>query len=380
MRRFFKWVLIVLVVVLLALAVNAFIVNGEVQPATADIGRILDLPGPDLQVKELGPRDAPAIVLVHCYTCSMKWWEPDAQILSQDHRVIMVDLIGHGGSEKPRTGYDMPTQARQVWLALDKLGVDKALLVGHSMGALVVTEMTVEQPDRVDGLVAIGSSAEPGGGELPLTARLGYVPLIGQAIKRLVPDSVVRGALASAFAPGYAVPDFAIQDFRRMTYSGYQQAAARDSDYLAEKSVPDRLGAVDVPIMYIQGDQDQLVDPAKAKEGWGSISGARVESLPGSGHSPELENPDETAALIEDFGSGVQAAVKPDAKPAPKKPDPKGKGGKPAPEKQPSKTNQSKGGSSGKDQKNGGGKSAGGKKDARGKDKGGQKDSGSKKK
>lgn len=56
MRRFLKFLLIIIVVVVAALAVNALIVNGETQPATADIGRVIDLPGPDLQVKEASVR------------------------------------------------------------------------------------------------------------------------------------------------------------------------------------------------------------------------------------------------------------------------------------------------------------------------------------
>ena len=226
MRRFLKILLIVIVIVVAALAVNAVIVNGETQPATADIGRVIDLPGPDLQVKELGSPDAPAIVLLHCYSCSMKWWEPVAATLSQDHHVILVDLIGHGGSEKPLTGYEIASQAKQVWLALDRIGVDRALLVGHSMGGYVVTAMTEEQPARVEGLVAVGTPSVPLPSELPLTAKLGYVPLIGQAVKRLAPDSMVRNGLQVAFAPDFPVPDFAVSDFRRLTYSSYDKAGA----------------------------------------------------------------------------------------------------------------------------------------------------------
>ena len=141
MRRFFKWLLVVVVVVVAALAVNAYIVNGEVQPATADIGRIIDLPGPDLQVQELGPRDAPAIVLLHCYVCSMKWWQPVAQTLSEDHRVIMVDLIGHGGSEKPTSGYEIPNQAKQVFHRFWRGDPSRARTVGGTgLGLAIAME------------------------------------------------------------------------------------------------------------------------------------------------------------------------------------------------------------------------------------------------
>ena len=323
MRRFLKILLLVIVIVVAALAVNAVIVNGETQPATADIGRVIDLPGPDVQVKELGSPDDPAIVLLHCYSCSMKWWEPVAATLSEDHHVILVDLIGHGGSEKPLAGYEIANQAKQVWLALDRVGVDRALLVGHSMGGYVVTAMTEEQPSRVEGLVAVGTPSVSLPSQLPFTAQLGYVPLVGQALKRLAPDSTVRDSLQVAFAPDFPVPDFAVSDFRRLTYSSYDKAGDEAGAYVEAESMPDRLGAFDVPVLYIQGELDALVEPEKTKAGWAEITGARVESLPGDGHSPPLESPDETAALINEFAGEVQ--TEPEPEPEPKKPEPERK-------------------------------------------------------
>lgn len=276
----------------------------------------------------------------------MKWWEPVGATLSEDHHVILVDLIGHGGSEKPRSGYEIASQAKQVWLALDRVGVDRALLVGHSMGGYVVTAMTEEQPARVEGVVAVDTPSVPLPSELPLTAKLGYVPLIGQAVKRLAPESMVRDGLQVAFAPDFPVPDFAVDDFRRLTYSSYDKAGAAGGEYVEAESLPDRLGAFDVPVMYIQGDLDALVEPEKTKAGWATITGARVESLPGDGHSPPLESPDETAALIGEFASEVQTEPEPEPKkPEPKKePEPKGKD-------EPKKGSESKGkGGSSKDQ------------------------------
>jgi pimeloyl-ACP methyl ester carboxylesterase len=297
---------IFVLVLLVALGVNAVVTDAETKPAQADIGKIVSIDGPDLQVRDEGPKDAPAIVLVHCYDCSMHWWQPVAHHLAKDHRVISVDLIGHGGSEKPTSGYEIENQARQVWRALDGIGVQNAVLAGHSLGGMVVTAMAVERPELVDGLVAVGSPPAPFKSTLPLTAQVGYVPVIGEGIRRVVPDSMVEQGLSTAFAPGFDLPDFAVPDFRRMTYSSYDKAGEAGIAYVREETAPERLGDLDIPILYIQGDKDQLVDTDSAVEGWGSIEGAKVEVLEGIGHSPSIEAPQQTAELIGEFAAEAQ--------------------------------------------------------------------------
>lgn len=112
-------------------------------------GQVLRLPGGDLYVTQTGPpahdgeartrgrvpaRGADALVLIHGYTGSTRWWSRVMPALARERRTIAVDLLGHGRSEKPRDGYSMENQARLVLAALRRLGVRRAVVVGHSMG------------------------------------------------------------------------------------------------------------------------------------------------------------------------------------------------------------------------------------------------------
>src|SRR3954470_19253615 len=110
MRR--RWTIgIGVVLALLALlVVNALVVDGQTGTAHVTVpgGRILDLPGGELQVREDGPRSGSPIVLIHCFSCAMDWWDGMLPMLERKHRVISVDLLGHGGSEKPGSAYDAP--------------------------------------------------------------------------------------------------------------------------------------------------------------------------------------------------------------------------------------------------------------------------------
>jgi pimeloyl-ACP methyl ester carboxylesterase len=294
MRRIF---LILVLVLAVLLAVNTIVTDNETKPAKADIGRILELPGGDLHVREDGPRSKPTIVMLHGFAASMHWWTPTAEKLKRDFRVIRIDLLGHGGSQKPDSGYSMEHQARQVSLALTALGVRHAIIAGHSMGGVVATALTELKPSLVDGLVLIGTPSNKDAGKLPFLARLGFVPVLGQAIRRVVTDGMIRRNLEKAFTPDFDVPDLFVEDFRRMTYTSYDSSHNESSDYNDETPVSERLAKQHKPLLVIQGADDELVDPDSARD----YQDANIVFFPATGHTPMVERPDETARLVRTF-------------------------------------------------------------------------------
>jgi pimeloyl-ACP methyl ester carboxylesterase len=297
MRRLLLGLLIALAV---ALAGNTVVTDRDTEEARADAGRIVDLPEGDLQVREDGPQDAPAVVLLHGFASSLGWWDQMTPALARDHRVIRFDLLGHGGSEKPKLGYGMESQARLVAAALDRLGVRRAAFVGHSMGGSVATALAEQRPALVESMVILDSPSKSGDAELPFTARLGFVPVLGQAIDRVVPDAMVRDGLESAFADGFDVPDRFVEDFRDMTYTSYDDSHRGSDDYSKESGLAERLRDESVPLLVVFGSKDELVDPESA-QGYRRVPGARVVVLDGVGHSPHVERPAATARLIADF-------------------------------------------------------------------------------
>jgi pimeloyl-ACP methyl ester carboxylesterase len=303
MRRVLLALLVVLAV---ALVVNTIVMDRETRSAKADVGRVLDLPEGDLHVREDGPRDKPALVLLHGFASSIHWWDGMVPPIVGDHRVIRIDLLGHGGSEKPRDGYGMEDQARLVAAALDRLGVRRAAVVGHSMGGSVATSLAQLRRPLVESLVILDTGPEAGDGQLPFTARLGFVPVLGEAIRRVVPDSMVRDGLESAFAQGFEVPDQFVEDFRDMTYSSYDKSHAGNDDYLEQDGLADRLADDRLPLLVVFGADDELVD-AEAAQGYRKVPGARIVVLDDVGHSPHVERPGRTAHLISDFVAGVRA-------------------------------------------------------------------------
>jgi pimeloyl-ACP methyl ester carboxylesterase len=308
-----------LVALAILLAVNTIVLDQQTKSAKVTVsgGRILDLPGGAVQVVEQGPTIArvarhrsaagPPIVLLHCFGCSLHWWDRMVPLLDKRHRVIRIDLLGFGGSEKPKSGYSISDQGRLVALVLGKLGVQGAVVVGHSMGFDVATALAAQSRELVDRLVDIDEAPDPGFGGLPFLAKLGFTPVIGQAIWRVVPDVVIKDGYERAFAPGHDLGDFSSQvvdDFHAMTYTSYDRAAADRDDYGRQEPLDQRARSALVPLLVIFGAEDQLWDdPKAAAQAYADVPGAVIKTIPDAGHSPNVEKPVKTAGLILKFAA-----------------------------------------------------------------------------
>jgi pimeloyl-ACP methyl ester carboxylesterase len=304
MRRL---LLIALAVLAVLLTVNTVVTDRDTKAAKADVGRVIDLPGGDLQVREDGPDDAPNLILLHGFASSIGWWQDLIPALARRYHVITFDLLGHGGSEKPRDGYGMEEQARRISLALDELGVRRADIVAHSMGGAVATALTEVRRQLVDSLVILDTPPDKDDSSLPFTAQLGFVPVIGEVIFRFAPDELIRNGLESGFADGFDVPDRFVDDFNDMTYTSYDSSHHEVDDYRDEQGLDERLADKRVPLLVIFGAQDEIAEPDSAQK-YRVVPGARIILMDGVGHSPQVERPAQTARLVLNFLAQEPAA------------------------------------------------------------------------
>jgi pimeloyl-ACP methyl ester carboxylesterase len=314
MRRGWKILIAVVAVLVVLIGVNAVVVSDETKSAEVNEpgGRILKLPGGEMQVVEHGPHNAPPIVLIHCFTCAINWWDGVIPRLDRDHRVIAVDLPGHGGSEKPTSGYSIPDQADLVAQALARLGVSDAEVVGHSLGGAVVTALAERSPQLVERVVIVDTPPTHEKGDLGLLAKLVFVPVIGEALWRIKPDFATRKGLEVAFAPGFDVPDAFVEDVNTMTYSAYNRSARDSEDYSKEEGLDQRMKESGKPLLVIMGAEEQIIDEPAARlaEYRRTYPGTRTKLIQGAGHSPNVEKPAETAALVLAFDKPAESTKK----------------------------------------------------------------------
>jgi pimeloyl-ACP methyl ester carboxylesterase len=311
-RRWAIGIGVVLALVVL-LGINALVTDGETKRAEVTLpgGRILDLPGGELQVREDGPRSGSPIVLIHCFSCAMDWWDGMLPMLERRHRVVSVDLLGHGGSEKPASGYTPPNQARVIGQALERLHVRGAEVVGHSLGGAVTVALAQEHPKLVGKAVIVDMPPDNSYGDLGFIAGLAFKPVLGEALWRVKPDFSIRDGLGVAFAPGFDVPDAFVEDVRRLTYTAYDESPDGADDYVAEEPLDQRMKEAGEPLMVLMGVEEQIVnDPQRALAQYkAAVPSAETHLIAGAGHSPNVEQPRETAELVLDFANRPEEQV-----------------------------------------------------------------------
>jgi pimeloyl-ACP methyl ester carboxylesterase len=307
MGRRLKVGIAVIVALVALLGLNALITDGETEGAeiTEPDGRIFKLPDGDLQVVDHNPQGDSPVVLIHCFSCASNWWDGMVPILERDHRVITMDLLGHGGSEKPGSGYNPPNQAKVVAEALERLQVRDATVVGHSLGGSVTVALSEQDPELVGRAVIIDMPPDNSYGDLGFIAGLAFQPLIGPALWRIKPDFSVREGLGVAFAPDYDVPDAFVEDVKRMTYSSYDDSPGGNEDFLEEESLDQRMAAAGQPLMVLMGAEEQIVkDPQRALNQYkAAVPTAQIHLISGAGHSPNVERPALVAKLVDRFSA-----------------------------------------------------------------------------
>jgi pimeloyl-ACP methyl ester carboxylesterase len=237
-----------------------------------------------------GPRQAPALVLIHGSGASSGSWTPMVPALADHHHVIRVDLPGCGQSPPPLS-YDVPAQAGRVAAMLDDFGLRHVTAVGHSSGGYVATALAEQRPDLVGSLALI--STGPSLDALlrqPFVLRVLLAPPVGPLLWSRRSDAMIRSGIRAMAARPMDIPDELVAEMRGTTYRAFRTVLRRNTAYVAERSVPERLAVLDVPVLVIFGTADPRWEPSSAHQ-YDAVPNARVELLPGVGHLPILEAP-----------------------------------------------------------------------------------------
>jgi pimeloyl-ACP methyl ester carboxylesterase len=247
-----------------------------------------------------GSRQKPPLLLVHGSGASGASWSPVVPALAAHHHVIRIDLPGCGQSP-PARSYDVPAQARRVAAVLDDLGLSPVTTVAHSSGGYVATALAEQRPDLVSALALV--STGPRLDALlpqPVILRVLLAPPFGPLLWSRRSDAMIRRGINATAARAVDVPDDLVADLRGITYRTFRTVLRRNTAYVAERSVPERLAALEVPVLVIFGTADPRWEPSSAHL-YDPVPNTRVELLPGVGHIPMLEASEATSALLLSF-------------------------------------------------------------------------------
>jgi pimeloyl-ACP methyl ester carboxylesterase len=249
----------------------------------------LDRGGITLAYEEAGSGD-PAMVFIHGWTCDHTYFAPQFEHFKGSHRVVAVDLRGHGASAKPEGDYSMELLAEDVAAVVGELGIERAVVVGHSMGALVTVQLARRHPDLVSRAVLVDPA--------PLAVPPEIAALLSQVTDNMEgPDPVAarRVVIDMLFIP---TDDPALRE--RVTnemanvpvhvaVACFRGIGAFDGE--------DALGSLTMPVLVINA-ASAINDPERLASLCPSLTNAHT---PGVGHFNQLLAPDEVNRLIQGF-------------------------------------------------------------------------------
>jgi pimeloyl-ACP methyl ester carboxylesterase len=253
----------------------------------------------------------PPVVLIHGMVNSSRHWESVALRLADAYTVIAPDLIGHGDSATPRGDYSLGAHAASIRDLLAAIGIERATLVGHSLGGGVAMQFFYQFPQRTERLVLVSSgglghevspllrgAALPGATVLlALAARPRFLATLLQASERLRrrgsrKDRYLRAivrALQPLERPGARVAF--LQTLRSVIDVRGQRVSARDRLYLLNT----------MPTLIVWGARDNTIPLSHGRQTHEAVPGSRFEILPRAAHFPNLEDPEGLAAVLRDF-------------------------------------------------------------------------------
>jgi 2-hydroxy-6-oxonona-2,4-dienedioate hydrolase len=234
------------------------------------------------------------LVLVHGYLGGARQWEAEIAHLRPHLDVIAVNLAGYGDARHLAAPSTIAEHARAVLVTLDRLGVDRFHLLGHSMGGMVVQEMVHEAPARVQRLVLYGTGPQ---GSIP-----GRFETLARSRERLVADGAERTARRiSAVWLRERETSPAYEALAQLATCASEQAALAGLHAMEGWDGRDRLAAIGQRTLVVWGDQDRSYAWPQIEALWRGIPGAALAVLPDCCHALHLERPALFHALLLDF-------------------------------------------------------------------------------
>jgi pimeloyl-ACP methyl ester carboxylesterase len=255
----------------------------------------VDLPGRTrLSYVEQGDRNGIPVVLLHGYTDSWRSFERVLPHLPRSLRVFAITQRGHGSSEKPADGYTPSDFAGDIAAFLDAVGIESAVVVGHSMGATVAQRFAIDYPWRTRGLMLEGAFLPRAGNEAIREFWKTVSTLIDPVDPTMVRD-FQRSTLAKP-VPGEFF-ETVVGESLKVPARVWKSALAPHLtiNFAAE------LSEIDVPTVLVWGDRDGFTGRDEQDGIKGAISGSRLVTYVGVGHCPHWEEPERFAAQVVEF-------------------------------------------------------------------------------
>jgi pimeloyl-ACP methyl ester carboxylesterase len=319
---------------LILLSLGALVIGGFMGIRDADIpyetlvehygqapSQYLELPsGLTAHYRDQGNPQGPVLLLLHGSNASLYTWEPWAQSeLAVSHRIISVDLIGHGlSSLSPQHDYSQAAYETFVEEFVGAMGLETFALAGNSMGGGIAWRYALTHADQLTALILVDASGIPRprveGEErqVALVYRIAAMPVLNQLLLHILPRSMVKEQLLDAVAKDQIITEEMVTRYHAFLLREGRRAAtlARMNDG-PEASPVERLGEIETPTLILWGAQDTWVPVHGAHVYAGKIPDSTLILYEGVGHMPMEEVAHKSAADVAVFLAASLKALAP---------------------------------------------------------------------
>jgi len=258
--------------------------------------------GVTVHLRDEGPKDAPAIVLLHGSNADLYTWDPWAAALKAKYRVIRFDQVGHGlTGPDPKNDYSRDNYVADILAVADTLGLKRFILGGNSMGGKHALAFAVAHPDRVAGLVLVDGSGGPmlklkaekekkdsGGGNIGFA--IAQTPGINRLVEQITPRALIAQSLEQSVSVKSIVTEAVIDRYwELLRYPGNRRATIKRFSYPYDPLSKAQIAAVTAPTLILWGEEDRLI-PVEAGQ-WlaKTMPNNSLVIYPKIGHLPHEE-------------------------------------------------------------------------------------------
>jgi len=316
MKKLVKWTLMAcLGLILFALAISyAPDTNKDemISKYGAEQAKFVQMAGgANIHYRDQGPKDAPAIIMIHGMSSHLQTWEPLIAEMGDSYRILSLDLPGFGITGPNPTGeYGPKVYTEAVLTVMDTAGVEKAVIAGNSMGGWTAWRMGLTHPNRIHGLVLLDPWGAPGAGEEKsnFAFKLMASPVGKALMPHFTPRAIVKQSVLQTVERDEIVTEEMVDRYYELTrFPGNRQAALDAMESSNDLSTWSDIHKLEMPILILWGREDQLIDVSRSEQFAAELEGEKIIIYDNVGHLPMEEVPVDVARDIKHWWSHIGA-------------------------------------------------------------------------
>ena len=322
MRKFLKWaglVLLALIVALFAWGYAGDVPVSELRAKYANAeSEFVDLGGGmTVHLRDEGPKDAAAIILLHGSNASLHTWQQWVDRLGKDYRIIRYDQPGHGlTGPHPKDDYSASAFVDVVDRIAKNRGLGKFYLGGNSMGGWVTHEYAKAHPEKLLGIILVDAGGAPDAKpkSLPIGFRIARMPVINNLAQVITPRSVIETSLKQSVSNQAVVTRAEVDEYwELLRYPGNRDATLKRFAQYGSRNTPATLSEATrkVPALILWGDEDKLIPVESTKWFQSQYTDQVTHIYKGIGHLPMEESAKASAGDVNDWLKRPATALKP---------------------------------------------------------------------